>query len=50
MVFKNGGQLSKHEHWHYSGKDIEVVKGFDNVGVSFYQQIIYVQNGSAYVY
>ncbi|KAL4218657.1 hypothetical protein ACF0H5_021246 [Mactra antiquata] len=20
MVFKNGGQLSRHEHWHYSGK------------------------------
>jgi hypothetical protein len=35
MVFKNGGQLSKYEHWHYFGKNIEVVKGFDYVGVHF---------------
>ena len=35
LVFKNGGNLSKHEKWFYEGERVEVVNGFSYVGLFF---------------
>ena len=35
LVFKNGGQLSRHEKWYYKGDVVETVSGFTYVGHYF---------------
>ena len=35
VVFRKGGILSHHDHWFYSGHEIEIVNSFTYLGVVF---------------
>ena len=35
VVFRKGGILSHHDHWFYSGQEIEIVNSFTYLGVVF---------------
>ena len=39
MVFRRGGMLSRREKWKYNGKILEVVNGFQYVGLMFSTQL-----------
>ncbi|KAK6196064.1 hypothetical protein SNE40_001359 [Patella caerulea] len=35
IIFKNGGKIRENETWTYEGKDLEIVKSFNYLGVVF---------------
>ena len=35
IVFRKGGRLSKHEHWHYNNTNVEIVNSYNYLGVNF---------------
>ena len=49
IVFRKGGQLSKHEHWKYGERNIEVVNSYRYLGIDFSTRLSFKASTTALV-
>ena len=49
MVFRKGGHLSKHEHWHFDNIKMEIVNSYRYLGIDFTTRMSFTNSASALV-